>query len=102
MPYEPPCPNRGPFTVSSILWLPLAYLAYAANLFDIDFLVALFGSAMVALHCDGDLTCRYVLQLETACQKEGKLVWPSPDPCVMASPVHAGVWEGGGGDFPVP
>lgn len=102
MPYEPPCPNKSPITFSSILWLPLAFFAYAANLLDIETLIALLGSSMVALHCDGDLSCRYVLQLQTACKKDGELLWPTPTPCVPDTPVHSGVWGGGGGDFPVP
>jgi hypothetical protein len=103
MPYEPPCPNRGPFTFSSLLWVPLLYVAYAADLFNLDFIAALCGSLIFALHCDGDLTCRYVLQLQTGCVKDGKTLWPGPDPCVPDARSHdGGVWGGGSRDVTVP
>jgi hypothetical protein len=108
MPYwegATPCPPPGPITFSSLLWLPLAFFAYAANFLDIETLIALLGSSMVALHCDGDLSCRYVLQLQTACKKDGELLWPEPNPCVRQLPNHGGGGiprDGGGGDFPVP
>lgn len=98
MPYEPPCPNRGPFTFSSVLWwLPFAYLAYACDFFDIQWLIGISTTAL-GLHCDGDLSCRYVLQLQTACVRNGELIWPGhPTPC---SPVprsySGGIW----GDAP--
>ena len=103
MPYEPPCPNKGPFTLSSLLWAPLLYVAYAADLFSVDFIAALFGSLVFALHCDGDLSCRYVLQLQTGCIKDGKTLWPGADPCVPDARSHSGgVWGGGSQDVTVP
>lgn len=96
MPYEPPCPNRsGAWTFSSILWLPIAYFLVASNFLNWEFVLALFSSAAFGLHCDRDLTCRYVLQLQTGCEKDGDILWPEP-PCVPQTGVHSGIW----GDVP--
>jgi hypothetical protein len=80
MPYDSPCPNHGPFTFSSILWLPIAYFLVAQNILDWEF-----------VHCDGDLSCRYVLQLQTACEKDGQLIWPEPE-CVPVAKGKDGIW----------
>lgn len=102
-PDYPECTGGAPIKFVSWLWLPLAYLAYAADLLNLETLVALFSSTFVALHCDGDLSCRYVLQLQTGCLKNGKILWPGDDPCVPDTPDHGGgQWGGEGGDFPVP
>jgi hypothetical protein len=98
MPYEPPCVTKdSPFTFASLLWgSPLLYLAHSMGLLDTQTIAAILGSLILGLHCDGDLSCRYVLQLQIGCRKNGKVIWPGPDPCVPAIADHNGPgipWE---------
>lgn len=108
MPYEPPCPNKdGPWDCDGgncpklqMILLPfIFYMGYSLfnDFMDTSTLLSLLtGSMALGLHCDGDLTCRYLLQLQTGClcPESNKIVWPGADPCVPNAPVHGGVpWQ---------
>jgi hypothetical protein len=87
--------GRGPFTFESILWpliLIFGYNIFLQNLIDTKLLIYLLANiGIIGLHCDGDLTCRYILQLQTAVECNGKIKWPN-DPCVPRAGIHDGVW----------
>jgi hypothetical protein len=95
MPYNNPCPNKGDFTFESILWPLILVLSYnlLPSLIDLKFLISILATiGIFGLHCDGDLSCRYVLQLQTAVECNGKIKWPN-DPCVPNPASHTGIWN---------